>query len=77
MIQRRWRCRAADSDVATQDEIEAMEDGATAIPEDPAGNAITGGQPAPGRQGGAPPGKLIVACLVHRHIMFQRSCTTA
>ena len=51
-----WRCRAADTDVATQDEIEAMEDGAVAVPADPAGKPITGGQPAPGPHRGEPAG---------------------
>ena len=33
-----------------------MEDGAVAIPEDPAGEPITGGRPAPGPQRGEPTG---------------------
>ena len=35
-----------------------MEDGAVAIPEDPAGEPITGGRPAPGPQRGEPTGSL-------------------
>lgn len=55
-VRKQWRCRAADQDVATEQEIEAMEDGAVAIPEDPAGQPITGGHPAPGPQRGDPTG---------------------
>lgn len=43
--------------MATDEEIEAMENGAVAIPKDPAGNSITGGRPAPGGQRGSPTGE--------------------
>lgn len=58
-IRGHWRCQAADSDVATQDEIEAMEDGAVAVPADPAGTPITGGHPPPGAHRGEPAGKYL------------------
>ena len=51
--------RAADleKNLATEKEIEAMEDGAVAIPK-VAGESITGGRPAPGNHRGQPAGQI-------------------